>query len=1046
MTQAVEHFVQQLPADEAAIARECLNRIAQQGLPADLFEQFTAQLESLKPQTHIGRTLTNIERFIEASRSPLAWLSMFEREPNALEVLVRLFSTSQYMADVLIADPEVFDWLRITDGRPTSAELLKDEILNSVAAASGLRPVMHLLREYRRREILRIAYGDFINSQPVDVVTAQISLLAEALVEAAVQAASRELESKRSRPTHADGSPVQFAVLALGKLGGQELNYSSDIDLIFIYESLRESSSKNSLRSTADEFFQKLGQLVVKLLSESIENGIAYRVDMRLRPHGRGGALVVSHQDALQYYDSFGRTWERQAFVKARPIAGDKQLGQALLEQLQPWIYRRYLMRADITGLIALKRRIEQRAKQVGDDERNVKLGHGGIRDIEYVIQFLQLLHGADQPEVRCTGTLEAIQRLQSSGCLTAEEESILENNYRYLRQIEHHLQIMFDRQTHTLPDSESELNEFATRIELSATTAEQAGAELRQQLQHRTTQNRKILDHLLKNAFADYDSEAQLEKFACPESDLLLDPEPSPETIESTLSPYGFRDASTAYRHLQDLARETIPFLSTRRSRHFLAAIAPQLLASLAKMPNPDATLVALANVSASLGGKAVLWELFSANPPSMDLCLRLCAASPYLASILTSNPGMIDELLDSLMLDRLPTHEQLAKTLDDLCRGAVDIAPMLHSFKISMHLHIGVRDILGKNTIVQTHTALSDVAEVCMEQVIEHEFHRLVKQMGMPTVVDSEGGERGAEFIVLAVGKLGGREPNYHSDLDVIFLFDGEGNTRSLVPSRRFESTTNRHFFNQLAQRIIQAVTQLGPSGKLYDLDVRLRPLGRSGQLAISLEDVQKYFEGANVQVWEKQVLCKARPIWGNPDNRQRAMTVVQEALRKHHFRPQDAEAIYNHRLQLEEGASPDNLKRGRGGTMDVEFIVQLLQLAHANSGSDLFEPGTLAAIRKLVELEILDQETAAKLSENYEFLRSVESGIRLMNLSARHELPSQPQELERLTFLLESENRLCIPACELRERCQEVREQTRSIFEAVFQTQRPVEEEHS
>ena len=249
------------------------------------------------------------------------------------------------------------------------------------------------------------------------------------------------------------------------------------------------------------------------------------------------------------------------------------------------------------------------------------------------------------------------------------------------------------------------------------------------------------------------------------------------------------------------------------------------------------------------------------------MELCVRLCATSPYLCSILTSNPGMIDELLDSLMQSVLPSHAELSESLEELCRGAVDIAPILHSFKNSMHLRVGVRDILAKSSIADTHAALSDIAEVCMEQIIHHEFHRLVQQLGMPVCTDGEqqtpGQERTAELVVLAVGKLGGREPNYHSDLDIIFLFDGEGKTRSLVPSRRFDPTTNRHFFNQLCQRVIHATTQIGGGGKLFDVDVRLRPLGRGGQLAITFDDLENYFEDGMGQVWERQALCKARPV---------------------------------------------------------------------------------------------------------------------------------------------------------------------------------------
>lgn len=1043
----------QVSNEEISSLEAAQAEFASLGIPQDLCVNLTGQLEPiLRGALEVPRVLSNLCRFLQGSRSAMAWSSLFEREPDALETLIGLFSTSQYMSDTLIADPDVFDLVRMTEGKPVDADVLRDEIEAEVSACLDLQSAMRVLRTYRHRETLRIAYGDFINGQALETVTEQISILADSIVKAALAIAEREAGRRKKTPTQPDGSPLRFAILALGKLGGRELNYSSDIDLIFIRDSLHPSPAWETSRSeshAADEYFQRLGQILVRVLSESTPVGIAYRVDMRLRPHGKNGKLVVSLREALGYYDSFGRTWERQAFIKARSIAGNIELGEELLEELQPWVYRRYLMRADITGIVALKRRIEQRARRAGDADTNIKLGHGGIRDIEYVIQFLQLLHGGDHPAVRCVSTLEAITRLQEAGCITAEEQSILDDNYRYLRKIEHHLQIMFDRQTHQLPTDQLEFQRIAKQIESRSATPEEAAKEFEAQLRARTDRNRQILEHLLHGAFAEYNT-ADSGNLAHPESDLVLDPQPDEEVVVSTLAPYGFSDVRAAYRHLQELASETIPFLSTRRSRHFLAAIATRLLQSISNMPDPDGTLINLANVSNSLGGKAVLWELFSTNPPSMELCVRLCATSPYLCSILTSNPGMIDELLDSLMQSGLPSHTELSESLAELCRGAVDIAPILHSFKNSMHLRVGVRDILGKSSIADTHSALSDIAETCMEQIIHNEFHRLLQQLGMPVCHEGEpqtpGQERTAELVVMAVGKLGGREPNYHSDLDIIFLFDGDGKTRSLVPNRRFEPTTNRHFFNQLCQRVIHATTQIGGGGKLYDVDVRLRPLGRGGQLAITFDDLEKYFSDGLGQVWERQALCKARPFWGSPLAQQNALERIRAILsaKSRQLTPDEVNEMHQHRLQLQQGASRYNLKRGAGGTMDVEFVTQLLQLEFAGSNPSVLAPGTINALKKLESAQALEKSEAEQLRSNYEFLRSIESGIRLMDLSARHELPTSPEQLERLSFLLRVEKRYSIAASDLVGECEQIMTQTRQIFDRIFGQRLPADAE--
>ncbi|MFN3191955.1 MAG: hypothetical protein ACE361_15705 [Aureliella sp.] len=1085
----IQRLVERIDFADKEAAQQCLLRIADLNVPSELFRSFLGQLADVLPSVASGdQVVGRLERFLEACRSPLSWLGLFEREPDSLPILLRLFATSEYLSGTLIRDPEAFDLLRMTDGQPVEKSLLKDEILAAVASAGDTKARAKLLRDYRHREMLRIAYSDFIRGLPVDTVISQISGLADCLIEAAVVAAQLDLKnSGKSLPLQPDGQPVDFAVLALGKLGASELNYSSDVDLLFLRDDLKPTPAWDKPRTTesaVQEFMQRLAQKTIKLLTDSMPEGIVYRVDMRLRPHGKSGPLVTSYQDGVGYYDSVGRTWERQAFIKARCIAGDHDLGEQFIAELQPWIYRRYLMRADITGLVALKRRIEHSAWQpkslaanaakssssVGSIPQSdstaaslpesvdpttasnptafgydVKRGYGGIRDIEASIQFLQLLHGAEHPEVRVGSTLEAIRQLEVGGCLMAGERTILEENYRYLRRLEHCLQIHSDRQVFHLPIDHDELEDFVHRV----ASAENGISvdEFSADLARRTAKNRQVLEHLLHNAFDSHDHGEDELAFA--ESDLVLDPEPDVESIHSTLAPYGFHDSQAAFRNLQDMARESVPFLSTRRSRHFLAAIAPKLLPAVARTPNPDRTLTSLANVSESLGGKAVLWELFSSNPPSMDLCLRLCATSPYLSGILTGNPGMIDELLDSLMLGSLPTHDELAHNLDTLCQGASDIAPILYSFKNSMHLRVGVHDILGKSSIEETHQALSDIAEVCMEQVIRNEFHRLVQKLGMPTKrVDSKGEKKSqkvdpAELVVLAVGKLGGREPNYHSDIDLVFLFDEEGQTSSLTPNRRFEPTTNRHFFNELCGRVIYAATHSGTTGRLFDLDARLRPLGRAGELAISFQDLENYFAEGAGQIWERQALCKARPIWGSAVARQRAMETVSRIMVTRPWESSFADAIYEHRMALEKDASDVNLKRGVGGTMDIEFIVQMLQLAHAERLPAIRVPGTLDAIQSLAAADALEPAIAEQLTADYQFLRSIESAIRLMNLTARHELPSDGESLEQLAFLLSASGKIEAEAADLRGYCDEVRGRCRAAFETIFAEYRTSEE---
>ena len=629
-----------------------------------------------------------------------------------------------------------------------------------------------------------------------------------------------------------------------------------------------------------------------------------------------------------------------------------------------------------------------------------MKTGHGGIRDIEFVIQFLQLLNGGDLPSLRTGNTLEAIAALENCGCLTHQERTLLEDSYSFLRKIEHRLQIMFDLQTHTLPAEPGELRKVAIRLGCSDAPGQTALATFESDYKSKTELNRKILDHLLHDAFSD---DTQTE----PESDLVLDPEPPPERVAEVLARYRFGNVQQSYQHLMELATEKIRFLSTRRCRHFLAAIAPQLLQAIAATPDPDFTLINLSKVSDSLGGKGVLWELFSFHPPTLHLYVELCSSSEYLSGILISNPGMLDELMDGLLLDKLPSVEFLDATLAELTRAAEDIEPMLHSFKNAQQLRVGVLDILGKQRIEATSTALSDIAQVCLNRIARAEYDKLAAKLGEPTIEivpdQPEAGTRRCELIILALGKFGGRELNYYSDLDLIFLFEADGTTVPLRRAQRDTTTTNQHFFGELGQRIIKVATQLGPNGRLYQIDPRLRPTGKSGALAVSLPEFSRYFAAREGQLWERQALCKARVLLASPEVGQRVLAAVTEAAYGVPWQEGDSRTVRQMRSRVETGAAQGNLKRGPGGLVDIEFLVQMLQLKHGHDNPNVRPPGTHEALVALGRAGYLGAEDTAFFVESYRFLRTLQSRLRLLSITARDNLPEEPRELAKLAGLL-------------------------------------------
>ena len=987
-----------------------LLRLAKAGLPLDLLGTICEQFEATVPQlADPDMALNNLERFLLSSRSLLSTAALFERDEQSLPSLLLMFSSSQHLSDQLCSDAESYDLLRMTEGQPVALELLVEEMVESVRGLSNEGDVLAVLRRFKRRETLRIAYGDIVEGLPVDQITRQISYVADAVVAGALEFAQYSVRKKYPQPNGKEFAPPTFVVLAMGKLGGLELNYSSDIDLVFLFQ---PAAVQPRRETEPQDYANRVAQSLIQLLTESTELGFAYRVDMRLRPEGKQGPICSEIDRALGYYDRRGRTWERQAYVKARPIAGDLELGEDYLARLEPWIYRRYLSLADITGIKSLKRRIEANASQIQEDGTNVKTGRGGIRDIEFVIQFLQLLSGGVDPGVRTSNTLEAISCLEQSGGLTSQERLLLEENYRFLRKLEHRLQIMYDLQTHQLPNQANELTKVARRMGYVDSHEALAVVTFQNDFRERTEINHTILKHLLHDAFRD-DAETE------PEVDLVNNPAPDPESITQVLGQYPFVNVQTAYTNLMSLAEERIPFLSTRRCRLFLASIAPRLLTAIAKTPDPDATLISLSRVSDSLGGKAALWELFSCNHPTLNLYVTLCAACPYLSGILTSNPGMIDELLDSLLMGQLPAIDTLEQSLAELTHRAEDQEPILHSFKVSQHLRVGVRDILGKDDIEATHAELADVAEVCLKSIIATETDRLIAKLGEPQIgeypapkeksdaddVWHPGAEcvgQPCEFIVLALGKLGGREPNYHSDLDLIFLYEADGPT---VTNRRGQqsATTNKHFFSELGQRIIKQANSFGPYGRLYEVDPRLRPTGRSGALAVSLDEFVRYFKQGDGQLWERQSLCKARVITGSAATIERAEAAILAARYCQPWQPSFAREIREMRLKLQESASLRNLKRSAGGTMDTEFIVQMLQLKHGQNNPAVRATGTLAALTALREQGILSSEDADLLLESYRFQRNLEARIRLMDASGRHEFPEEPLELAKLAFLL-------------------------------------------
>ncbi|MDZ4850480.1 MAG: hypothetical protein SGI77_14440 [Pirellulaceae bacterium] len=975
--------------------RETSQNIAQLqglGIPFDLLLVLWSQLPSALSALHEpDRGFGLFVRYMNFSRSPQSIATLFERDLEALPMLINAMSIGSPIAETLIHDPEAFELLRITDGQPVLRQALRDEVQAEVATARDESQVSKIMLRFRQREQLRIAYGQFIRQVSSEETYRQLSYVAEAILQAAFVRAYRDVSAKCGQPMHPSGVPSRCCIIALDELGANQQGYDTPLRLLFLAETNGRTNATRIVVNT--DFFDRLSNSILELLAVKSDRHAIYEVEI-VRPSSiKNDAPFVDLAAAFQHFDLRGRTWERQAFVQAQSMAGDISLGLEFLSRLQPWVYRRYLTDADIAGLGANQRKLQRRL----DHDSHLKQTSATdpsrmVENIGQMVLFLQLLHGHAAPEIRIGNTLNALDLTQKQ-FLRETECKALKEAYGAFRRME------------------SEL--FFQDPSLGKSTLEE-----HRNIADAVQESNRIISSRLVESFPDSQQTPV-------ETDLILDPQPDPIWIDQVLTPHRFSKPHAAYQYLMQLSEEDIAVLSTRRCRYFLSIIAPALLSEIARTPNPDQTLESLAKMSQSLGGKGILWELLASNPPTMQLIVRMCACSSYLVNLLTNSPGMIDELIDSLFVDRLPRRDELEWTLTELCRRANDIDRVLREFKNSMHLRVGVRDILNKESIVDTHRALSDIAEVCICRIVGEEYDALVHQFGDPLADGTNHATTG--YAVLALGKLGGQEPNYHSDHSLVLLFEKDGVTKPVKGSRDQSATSVRHFFEQLAQRVMRRTNRGGSHPKLYEVDVRFGPLGKSGVLAMQLDQFVAYFKNGVGLAAERQSLCQARSIAGSPHFAKIAVKTIVELIRNSPLEKSDREAILVTRKELQQSASIHNLKRGEGGTVDVECLVQLLQLQYSGVHPEVLVPGTLEAIGLLERAKLLTSKDAQALHDGYYFLREIESGLRLMNTMARHDLPEDLSELNRLAFLLGWNTGL-----ELREQANNARTTHREIFE--------------
>ncbi len=975
-----------------------------------LSERLETQLEAIADP---DAAISNFSRFVQASHDPNALLALLNADDVALNALLQVLTNSPSLANRLVVDPDSFDLMRASDAQPVSLEGLRDELASELAEVDQRGRAAVLIRKFYSREVMRIAYSEFVRGLSPEKVGRRLATLTDAVIDAALQFVMQRLAERRGMPQRADGSTPELTVIGLGNLGGQELSYSSPIQLIFIYDSIDHNNIWHR------DFYSTVVSDLVSLLRGDKSRASGMNIDLREGPRSEVGIYICSFREAIRIYETAGRTWQRLNFVKARFVAGSESLAKAMLARLEPWVYRQFMSRVELTEIHTIRHKLEKRAEREPVLGEDVYRAPGGRDDVELTIRFLQLLHGGDLPSVRCCNTYEAILALESAGCLTNSESTLLSENYARLCRLQNQLSIMFDRRGSSLPKDPASRRQVAWHLGIRTDDGSQGDLDRFERLLSETfAKNCKVINHLMLDAPGDGTEVAV-------ETELLLDPDPDPELVKVTMAEHGLTDPERAMEDLAALSTENVSFLSPHRCRHFFTSIAPSLLQQVARTPDPDETLSSFVRVTDSLGAKATLWELMASSQPTMELMVRLCAATPYLSGILTNNPGMIDELIDSLLTNRLPSSQRLEAHSIEVCRGASDIELVLHGFKNSAHLMIGVREMLRKESLEATHQAIGDTAEACLRRMIEHEQQRLASQYGDP--VDDQG--EPADLVTLALGKFGGREPNYHSDLDAIFLYSADGETRRRVGGHR-ATLTNQQFFNQLTQSVIERINHPGPGGRLYELDSRLRDTSEEGVWAMTIQEFLDRFHQGTAPLWQLFALCKARAISGPHALRRKVDAAVANVLVGTDWKPSMASELREMRMRMQRTARVENLKRGEGGTVDIEFVAQTLTLRHANQTPAIIQAGTTASLDALAKAGHLPEEQALELISGYRTLRRVEANLRLMNTLARHELPDDDHSMKNLAFLMNETDPAMIQA-----QCQQTRHRNREIFNEVF-----------
>ncbi len=973
-------------------------------------EELSQLLNVIAQSPDPDTALNGLERLLTSAARKRDIAFYLFSDMNLFSSVIKVFGTSQFLGNIILSHPEYIQ-------KVLNTEVLKDEKTVDVMIKEinidedylSQDAVTEKLRTFKNREFLRIGARDILGIAPLPLTTEEISAIASACIEAAYRFAEKSLRKTFGIPycrtKNGELKESGFCVIGLGKLGGWELNYSSDIDIIYIYSTDEgetsgvESNGKVKNKITLHEYYTKIGEIINKLISSSTDEGNVFRIDLRLRPEGRSGDMVNSLRSMEIYYESWGQTWERQMLIKAKPVAGDMELGNDFLMLVKPFIYRKNLDFQAIQEIKEMKEKINLSVSSKGEMLNDVKLGYGGIREVEFFAQVLQLVYGGRDEKIIDANTLKALKKLLERNYISSDEYTMLVNGYMFLRMVEHRIQLLEGRQEHSFPSEEEKLRKFARKAGYLPKKEADEKAGFMSDYKFFTSEIRKIFDKLFYESAQPEGKEQKEEDFSILWKDIL-----SEKDSIKILKSMGFSKAEAAYKNLK-LLRDGKPFSHfNEKSRELLRDVAPLLFREIAKTPDPDMALNNLERFISTSSAPNLTVSLLAESSGARDILLNLFGMSKFISDILIRHREDIDLIQDKdFLAQRKSTIEMEKELLTSLEKkdGWGEKLDLLRKFKTEEILKIGLMDILNDLSLEDTTKEISKLAEICLKGACSISFEELKKEFGIPYETDYKGEKKESEFAIFGLGKLGGEEINYSSDLDVIFVYSCDGATEPQKISGK--KITNQEFFSKLSIRILQAMNETREDGFVFKIDSRLRPGGSSGYIAQSIKSYENYFK-TQLQLWERQALLKIKFVSGSRLIEKDFIPIVHRLVFDKEFTASMADEIDKMRRRMgkelaHEDSDTFHLKFGEGGIVDIEFVVQVLQLKHGGKEKSIRNANTLHALKKLKECGFILEKDYVDLSESYIFLRTVENRLRIVHDRPLNILLKSPEKVIKL-----------------------------------------------